>query len=231
MATGLSVDALDTLVVLPWPAFMIRIPTGLLSVESPIESGEYPVTLIGMMQYLDALHLWVASERNELNLWNQSANFSGLYHHEPPSEESRVLLERTLPPGEWAPVVDGQRLRTVHLILNLLAGVCLELSDPRTLADSSQGSSGGGFKNVDGKRTALPSYDRFELRRAVQVDVRDAVRAYVEHGGRHPKVQTLVRGHWKMQAHGKGRELRKLVHVEPYWRGPEDAPVSARVKL
>lgn len=32
-----------------------------------------------------------------------------------------------------------------------------------------------------------------------------------------------VQGHWKMQAHGPGMSLRKIINVEPYWRGPDMA--------
>ncbi len=33
----------------------------------------------------------------------------------------------------------------------------------------------------------------------------------------------LVAGHWKQQAHGPGYSLRKAIHVEPYYRGPDMA--------
>lgn len=32
--------------------------------------------------------------------------------------------------------------------------------------------------------------------------------------------QHVVRGHWKMQAYGPKRSLRRKIRVEPYWRGP-----------
>jgi len=32
--------------------------------------------------------------------------------------------------------------------------------------------------------------------------------------------QHVVRGHWKEQAYGPGRSLRKRIRIEPYWRGP-----------
>lgn len=38
----------------------------------------------------------------------------------------------------------------------------------------------------------------------------------------------LVRGHWRNQAHGQGRSERKLIAIEPYWRGPEMAEVVTR---
>ena len=33
--------------------------------------------------------------------------------------------------------------------------------------------------------------------------------------------QHVVRGHWKTQPHGPGRSMRKRIHVDPYWRGPD----------
>ena len=33
----------------------------------------------------------------------------------------------------------------------------------------------------------------------------------------------LVRGHWKKQAHGQNMLLRKLIWIQPYWKGPEMA--------
>lgn len=38
------------------------------------------------------------------------------------------------------------------------------------------------------------------------------------------RVRTLVAGHWRNQAHGEGRALRKLIWIRPFWRGPEDVP-------
>lgn len=37
------------------------------------------------------------------------------------------------------------------------------------------------------------------------------------------RIQT--RGHWKSQAHGPGRMERKIIFIEPYWRGPDAAEV------
>jgi hypothetical protein len=39
-------------------------------------------------------------------------------------------------------------------------------------------------------------------------------------------VRTLVRGHWRQQAHGPGYSLHKTIWIRPTWRGPEDAPIS-----
>ncbi|WNZ59872.1 hypothetical protein QEG98_28120 [Myxococcus sp. MxC21-1] len=41
--------------------------------------------------------------------------------------------------------------------------------------------------------------------------------------GRPLVVRTRVSGHWKRQPHGQALAERKLIWVQPYWRGPEDA--------
>lgn len=55
--------------------------------------------------------------------------------------------------------------------------------------------------------------------------LREHVRAYFEQGGERGgwRVQARhsVRGHWKQQAFGTGRQERKRLFVQPYWRGPE----------
>jgi hypothetical protein len=43
-----------------------------------------------------------------------------------------------------------------------------------------------------------------------------------------PSVQCLVRGHWKRQPCGHELQDRKWIQIEPYWRGPEDAPIAVR---
>jgi hypothetical protein len=40
-------------------------------------------------------------------------------------------------------------------------------------------------------------------------------------GGRDKTVAVRVQGHWKNQAHGEGRGLRRRIWVQPYWRGLE----------
>jgi hypothetical protein len=41
-------------------------------------------------------------------------------------------------------------------------------------------------------------------------------------------VRTLVTGHWRMQPYGPKNLLRKRRWIEPFWRGPEDGPVSLK---
>lgn len=38
----------------------------------------------------------------------------------------------------------------------------------------------------------------------------------------------MVRGHWRLQPHGPGRTLRRLQWIDPYVKGPDDAPLDVR---
>lgn len=40
------------------------------------------------------------------------------------------------------------------------------------------------------------------------------------------EIRVRVAGHWRRQAHGAGRKERKLIWIEPFWRGPKDAPIK-----
>lgn len=44
--------------------------------------------------------------------------------------------------------------------------------------------------------------------------------------GRHLRVRTLVNGFWRNQPYGKGRAYRRPTWIAPFWRGPEDGPIS-----
>lgn len=43
-------------------------------------------------------------------------------------------------------------------------------------------------------------------------------------GGREYAHRWVVRGHWRQQAHGPGRSLRRTTWVPPHVKGPEGAP-------
>jgi hypothetical protein len=115
--------------------------------------------------------------------------------------------------------------RVLELAIRLLGGVCLEMSDPNVLEGSKRGKA-----HSHQARAGHPPEPRvYELTRAVTLDVREAIRAYV--AGRRstsPSVQVLVAGHWKRQRCGPGGVERKIIQIEPYWRGPDLSPVLAK---
>jgi len=69
-----------------------------------------------------------------------------------------------------------------------------------------------------------------ELRRGEIVVRRPASKlpAIDEGGGGHLSYQFRVRGHWRNQACGPQRSLRRRLWIEPYWKGPDTAEVLMR---
>jgi len=74
----------------------------------------------------------------------------------------------------------------------------------------------------------LTHHDRplFEVGRTVKLDG-GLRRALLENAGSperwHVAQRYVVRGHWRNQAYGEGRLLRKRKWIEPHWKGPENA--------
>ena len=117
----------------------------------------------------------------------------------------------------------------VTLIKNYVKGVCLALDADveRVHRKGVWGPKSG--KKRTGKEPAAGA--QYELGAPVTIDLRQHVRDFLAGSGRKgvsPKVQFLVRGHWRHQVCGPGRVDRKYIHIEPFWKGPEDARVLLR---
>lgn len=116
--------------------------------------------------------------------------------------------------------------RLMALGQRLVAGTCLAMSDPREIKQRPL------IKRhvIKSKhRRGLPVVRTFEVGHPVKIDARPFITDFLQ--GRRSSVhnvQGLVRGHWKSQAHGANYSLRRPLQVEPYWRGPEDAPIVLR---
>lgn len=213
MSTSMSREAIEDLAP-PWPAFAVLLP-------SPLLFGNAP-----------------GGARNEI----RSAHaywFDGALRVLATDEYGNTFSTDALPQGEWCEdlevdamtyrfptmaKLDDEDGRMLHVLGRLVLGVAAELSSPEERR-KLQVSRARHAERGAGRASAEPQAWTYVLGRAVKVDARASVVEYVERGGRAPRVQSLVRGHWKRQVHGAGRAARKWIHVEPYWRGPEDAPI------
>jgi hypothetical protein len=119
----------------------------------------------------------------------------------------------------------GHELRGQEANGRLLVGLCLDLESrpsppPRRPQPLSERTA---------RRAGIPVETTFLVTRPVVVDHRATVRRYITTGEiAQSSVRCLVRGHWKQQPHGPKNAARRWQHVEPYWRGPEDAPIAVR---
>lgn len=204
----------------PWRAFLVVLPDGLLS----IKDGSSQV------QGLTRLHVQYIKGGRRGDTWNFTATTDdglSIWRHGLTTEE--LISDDLTSMWEGAsfiiPEEDHDR-RTTLLLGRLIINICLAMSDPTNVKPPRPSKSTGTKKG----REDEPKIRSYELGAPIKIDCRQAIRDYVagtRRGGA-PTVQTLVRGHWKRQAHGEGRKERKLLFIEPYWRGNDEAPVLVR---
>jgi hypothetical protein len=200
----------------PWPAFQVDVPVGLL--HRTVDGVDRAVTSVivscddGRWAYFALREGGTAGFRRGM---------------------SAEQIVRELRPDDFDaeapfPMLADSDQRLTALIGRLVVNVSLELSSPdREVRETGAGH--GHWASRQRRGSPVPIGPRiYRLLRDVKVDVRAALLGYIRGGGQSPTVQVLVRGHWKHQAHGPGLTLRKRIHVEPYWRGPEDAPIGVR---
>ena len=213
-------------VQLPWPAFEIQVPPGLVA------TSQGDVTSV----YVAATPDWIPINRNDKTcgvtvLYNDPVS---LGHVSLPSIASLAdsdsivdldIEDGVVPPGGYD--FDQER-RVRELLLRLVTGVILLINTAR--ADKPLAYPQHPTRP---DKRGVPRPNVHQLKREVTIDCRQMVYAYARGVRRSsPSVTTLVRGHWRQQPHGPGRALRRAQWLEPFWRGAEDAPVVARtVKL
>jgi hypothetical protein len=208
----------DTLMTIqaPWSAFAVLVPNGMLTVADEFE--------------YDRLFVWTAPGRAMLA--GRDLKGSG-------GKGSLFMLSAaTLPEvlfveADPESVEGAQRdaiARAASMAQRLVAGLLLSLQDPANFKERTVAARSG----HPGRNDKEPAHRIITIGRPMRVNVRAAVADYIERGSRKgagpPALQTLVRGHYRRQAVGPGRLDRKVILIEPYWRGPEDAPILSRPK-
>jgi hypothetical protein len=208
----------------PWSAFVIELPTALLStVNSEKEDEELRYVIV---DHRPPLVGHPELKERQIARWNVFAvGSNGVLLSTIWKEDltSSDFDKREIHEWDMGLPFEEADERTLLLICRLVVGCCLTMSNPNDVGRS--GTSGGGQK---GHPHDPPKVMRFKLGEPLKLDCRPALREYVRTGKRSPNVRVLVRGHYKLQAHGTGRELRKVIWVKPYWRGPDEAPVLLR---
>ncbi len=205
MATAIPADLCES-VRLPWDDFVLSVPSGILArderwimVRKAIIKGAY-----GARIRMSAPYDGSGGDEADLVACAPWIEFA----------ESKPDLPTGTPQRDAA-----QRILTVSM--RLLFSVCVEF-------DRRSSVGGGGCKAESPRASAEPLTTTVRISRPVKVDVRQALRSYLRGDRSGLTVQLLVRGHWKNQPHGLGATARKFIHIEPYWRGPEEAPIAVR---
>jgi hypothetical protein len=191
-----------------WDAFMVLVPNGML-----ISDGlEVSRILVATYSFGAQMILVAVLPNGQIRT----------------ALDERPTLPDLLVSVETDMETDSQATRCLVMAKRLVAGLLLNLQHPPNFA----------IKKVEAKprkkgREAEPEHRIVTIGKPLEIDCRDAVREYVERGrtGRKhgpPTVQVMVRGHYRRQVCGVGRLERKVIWIEPFWRGPEAALIQTR---
>ena len=216
MATTMSRETAASEVRLPWRAFLIHLPAGLLEfpVRPELEVPEpEPITKVHVVQW----------NKGDLSiLMSSPLGVVAMTACEALCDLAEARDEDL--PAFGTALSDFEK-RALVLVGRLILSCCLEMSSPDAV-----GAIAAHVRQVARAGPATePTVWTYTIRRDVKIDVRDAVRSYAR-GDRSttPSVKVLVRGHWRRQRHGPGNSVTTWIQLEPYWRGPEDVPIALR---
>lgn len=202
----------------PFNAFLIEVPSGLISITD--EYGKlFDVIhlLVIRLQSKKRGDTWgyIAYTAASISLWRYGVYTKDLLPG---------VVEGDFPPAFSFEITDHDE-RAASLIGRLIVNVCLAMSDPSRVKKIGRGhdkpSHGGHSRREPGE----PTVRIFKVGQPVSHDMRGAVKDYLEGRRGTLKVQTIVAGHWKPKL---GARLGYPVWIEPYWRGPKDAPIAFR---
>jgi hypothetical protein len=216
--TGATAEAVD-LAQLPFDAVLIAVPDGLLHMVHPVTSEPDPIRWLLVARYQ-------SKKAKDGRAWCYSAYSSAgnnLYRYGVDTADLLPPVGGTMDQSLPLPEADS---RTMAVIGKLIVNVCLALSDPSRVR--AIGSGHQTRPKAKGSQRQAPATRVFQVGSPVRHDFREHVAAFTAGKVLEISVQSFVAGHYKMQPHGPRNALRKLIWLEPYWRGPEEAPIALR---
>lgn len=252
MVTRVPAEIVDGM-ELPWPVFEIDLPEGMFH-SARQEAQELSLDPLKYMLVGRSLGRYVAAQADGSDLsdhayamiahgardslWNVQQHLkdlgdvtvvnAGISNDPWPDRNLPGDLEIHQTPTE----LDN---RTTQMLARLFVNVALLMTASGNSRPIGKGHgrpypAGSSSGTSSGKRRSCPfPVSRiFQLTTPVRHDFRKVTGDYMRGGGKSPSVQGFVVGHWKMQVHGSGRTQRRPQFIEPYWRGPEDAPIAVR---
>jgi len=200
---------------LPWPAFEIQVPPGLLTSST----GHEVFSIIVCRQAIDGATLYVYGTHDAGGFMSYAARVAldrvGVYRSDETltvQDDLRALFDLKL------------EARVSTMVGRLIGGVVLAIAAARS---SAPGSLSYVARPRREDKRGVPRTNDFVLGHPLKLDCRQAIRDFLE--GRRsssPTVTTLVRGHWRHQPHGPNREQRRLQWIQPFFRG--EGPLLVR---
>jgi hypothetical protein len=226
MATKVTESLVDDIII-PWQSFRVELPPGLLDHDGytyqTVLLANFIDAKVGALMLLEGTRPGQDGEPFEVYDVCQVSAAENL---------ATLLLDREdgantdyLPDGAAREEYRDAKARVLRLATRLIVGLLYTMQYTQHFK-TAKPSLNDQRKHI---RSGPPKHRTIFVGKPMKLDVRPAIRAFAE-GRKHgaPAVQTLVRGHFKRQVVGVARSGRKVIWVEPYWRGPEEAPILAR---
>ncbi len=217
----------------PWKTFLIELPNGLLQTKD--NRDEYQDIAYCMVSY----HSFKRSFEPDAPLvmgWTMDSytrNGVNLHIHRQTLDElranrvGRIFEDQTY--DAFAYQMDTEDDRTLELLARLVLNTCLAMSNPEIVRPIGKHPKEESAPVGPPRGQKDPACRLYRVGKDIQLDCREALRDYVRGERRGPlTVQFLVRGHWRQQACGPKFSDRRATWIEPYWKGPEDAPIPVR---
>lgn len=209
---------------LPWPAFLVQVPSGSLP------TGGNEVVRISFT--------WVdvgpSEERRVMRYFNERGGILRVHlradqsdgtmlwaTHKDMPDFAAVTARDTYGLLEMNSAEDRALALAKNVVLNTL--VALDTRDGKEIQRTRK------VRVPRAPKKVLVDTRLFVVGTPVKVGHKRTVRDYLS--GTIDRVYTarwLVRGHWRNQACGPNRSERKHVFIEPYWKGPEGGPLRVR---
>ena len=218
-----------------WYGFMITVPNGMFPYhdDSLNRDSEYNRILVSVFDHYAQLVLFdqsapaVAPKTSSAMLSQTASSLATLLDVGGGSGE-RVDPDENI---DLSSATIARMQRILIMAKRLVAGLLLSLQNQNNFKSKV-------YPARDGKRHreagAEPEHRVVFVGAPLKIDCRPKVMDFIHNGpgrkGAPPQVQFIVRGHYKRQVIGIGRLGRKVIWIEPFWKGREDAPILTRPK-
>jgi hypothetical protein len=207
---------------LPWPAFEIQVPPGLLRSSHgyvwSVVVSEIPKKELTLTGGIAAAKYFVSYHDETATGGQTFPSIEEMFGNNPITAKGDFVTE------ELAALYDSAvEDRVWAMVSRLIAGVVLTINTARVDKPEAYPQLPPRVKHDKAK------INTHRVGRVMQIDCRQSIRDFVQGvGGRSaPKsVSTLVRGHWHNQAYGPQWKEHRMRWREPYFRG--DGPLTTR---
>lgn len=212
---------------LPFPAFSISVPSTFVPFLEA--GGTSSAELINVHCFASADEGDLTSDLLQIDIRTRMRN---LWFRKPVGEITSVEREVYVFGGDSYTMIEDD-YRTIEVALRLVRNLAawIEIHGHGEL-ENRQRKPGSSYT----KNNAVAAPTVFVLGREIKIApelrrIATEVALGEKHGGPGWKLRMryCVRGHWKNQVCGEGRQDRKRIFVEPYWKGPEGAAAWAHV--